>query len=373
MAKQQTTFDEATLSIGPEGALDAIRAAGDSAEALVEQWVNKANAGAVQSIADHGSGAARKAARRGLNVLRSRGITAQTGQRKAALFKAENKEPEALMLPPDSAGVRLIAISRTRSDGSCSACLVYVRDGQGILRVESSESTPTRLRSALGQALPGSGLEAVSVPVPWARAKIASARLKHRERGLIEPLGFSSNKELLEPVPANEVEHPFDAEGFEFGDEDARDLAQDSGSLHHLPEFRSWLPTQNAIQDLLTNVGKNITPGQKPDHDAATELIKNEMLEATDRYFTAERCSDLIEWMKDAAVSVLAREGESTALKVAATIQVIRSSSDSAKPARDVPFLRAFFEKALSVLMTQNGGRLDIPLPKAEQTELQAS
>jgi hypothetical protein len=30
-----------------------------------------------------------------------------------------------------------------------------------------------------------------------------------------------------------------------------------------------------------------------------------------------------------------------------------------------VPFLRAFFEKAISVKMAQRDGRLDIPVPKA--------
>jgi hypothetical protein len=365
MAKQQTSFDEATLGVSTDGALAAIAAAGANAEQLVEQWVNKPNAAAVQQVAERGSGAARKAARRGLNVLKSRGVPLPQAEHKAQLVKPQTKSPEAVLLPPDATGVRLLAFSQSRSDGSCFACLAYVRDGQGILRLENSETTPARLRAALAQVLPGVGYEPVAVPLGWARAKLALAREAHKQRGLIEPLGFKSAQALLEPIPEPPPEHPFDAEGFEFADEDAADLAKDSGGLHHVPEFRSWLPTQGAVQELLANVGKRLPSGQTPDHDAATEWIKEEMLAATDRYFTSERCVDLIEWMKDAGISVLAREGETLALKVAATIQVIRTASAAGTPAREVPFLRAFFEKAISLMTAQTGGRLDIPLPRA--------
>jgi hypothetical protein len=366
MAKQQTSFDEATLSVGADGALAAITAAGANAEQLIEQWVNKPNAAAVLTIAEQGAGVARKAARRGLNVLKSRRVPLEQSSNKVQLIKAETKLPEAVLLPPDATGVRLLAFSQGRADGSCFACLAYVRDGQGILRLENSETTPARLKAALAQVLPGVGYEPVSVPLDWARAKLATAREAHRQRGLIEPLGFKSAQALLEPLPEQSPEHPFDAEGFEFADEDAADLAKDSGSLHHVPEFRSWLPTQAAVQELLANVGKRLPQGQTPDHDAATEWIREEMLAATDRYFSAERCADLIEWMKDAGISILAREGETLALKLAATIQVIRTASAAGTPAREVPFLRAFFEKAISLMTAQSGGRLDIPLPRAE-------
>lgn len=366
MAKQNTNFDEATLSVSADGALAAIAAAGAGAEQLIEQWVNKPNAAAVQQIAEYGAGAARKAARRGINVLKSRRVPLQEAGRKAQLVKAETREPQALLLPPDATGVRLLAFSQTHSDGSCFACLAYVRDGQGVLRLENSETTPSRLKAALGQVLPGVGYEPVSVPLGWARSKLARARAAHKERGLIEPLGFKSAQALLEPIPEQAPEHPFDAEGFEFADEDAADLAKDSGGLHHVAEFRSWLPTQGSVQELLTAVGKRLPQGETPDHSAATEWIKEEMLNATDRYFTAERCADLIDWMKDAGISVLAREGETQALRVAATIQVIRTASAAGTPAREVPFLRAFFEKAISLMTAQSGGRLDIPLPRAE-------
>ena len=96
------------------------------------------------------------------------------------------------------------------------------------------------------------------------------------------------------------------------------------------------------------------------------------MLAATDRTFTPELRADLVKWMKDAGVSLVAREGEAWGLKLAATIQCIESAGLVTDPPRDVPFLRAFFEKAIGLLMAQNGGKLNIPIPKQADAALDA-
>lgn len=372
MANELPHFPDSTLNATADTAEAAVRAAGDAASALIDRWVANGNAAAVQAIADRGAGAARKAARRGLNILKSRGVKLPALAKKASLVPAESRPVEAWMLSPDAAGIRLLAFSKGLPDGSCQTSLVYLRDGQGVLQVENALSTPTRLRTALGRLLPGCGYEAVKVPLEWARDKVARARRVHTERGLPEPLGLTSASPLLTPVPQSSPEHPFDAEGFEFADEDAIELASDSGSLHHLPEFRAWLPAQGSVQELLVAVGKQLNPDATPDSEQVSELLKTEMLAATDRYFTSAMRDDLVECMKDAGVSLITREGEEAALKVAATIQVVRRCTDLSNPPNEVPFLRAFFEKAISVLMAQRGGKLEFPIPKPSAEALSA-
>jgi hypothetical protein len=364
MAKPRTQLDDTSLAADAQSALPALVSAGEAALDLIDGWLERGNAAAVQAAALHGAGPAKKAARRALNVLKSRGISIPVVNRKATLTRAEPKLTKAWMLSPDAAGIRLIAFSKAGAGGSCQACMIFLRDGQGVLQIETSLTTPSRLRTALAKALPGAGYDAVEVPVDWARTKVARARALHAERGIPEPLGFTSAAGLLEPVPESAPEHPFDAEGFEFADEDAAELAADSGSLHHMPEFRAWMPSQNAMRQLLSAVGNHLDPDKPAEPAVVSELLKTEMLAATDRYFTPDLRADLVEWMKDAGISLHAREGESTALKLAATIQVVQKCGLVTDPPQDVPFLRAFFEKAISVMMAQSGGKLDIPVPR---------
>lgn len=369
MADKTNKFDDETLNVAADGAITALTAAASDAPALIDSWLEANNAAAIQQAALKASGPVRKAARRALNVLKSKGVEIPPTSRRTSLVSSQARPVSAQMISPDGAGIRLLAFSRPNPGGSCQACLVYLRDGQGVVQVENLSSTPARLRDAIAKSLPGAGYDAVQVPVDWARSKVAAARVKHKERGIPEPLGFSSGSGLLEPVPTSSVEHPFDAEGFEFADEDALALASDSGALHHVPEFRSWLPTQQAVQEMLRAVGKHLDPNAPAEQEKVTELLKQEMLLSTDRYFTPDLRQELISWMKDAGISVLAREGEQTALKVAATIQVINNCGLVTNPPREVPFLCAFFEKAISVMMAQRGGKLDIPVPRPAPVE----
>ena len=71
---KSSSFDASLLETGAADALSAVDKAGELAVQLVEAWIKAGNAAAVSEVAERGSGAARKTARRGLNVLKSRGI-----------------------------------------------------------------------------------------------------------------------------------------------------------------------------------------------------------------------------------------------------------------------------------------------------------
>lgn len=358
-----TTFTSDQLQSSAEQALEQCAALGpDTSESLVQAWVNAQNAAAVQAVADHGAGKARKAARRGLNVLKSKGVAIPAPLRKSAR-EASDAAIKAWLLPPDGNGVRVLGLAGSVA-GQQRGCIAFLRDGQGVFKLECSTTTPNKLFGAMKKSIPGLRIEPVEVPLDWARAKIAGCRQAMAKRKATEPLGFMSARQLLEPVPAGAPEHPFEAEGFVFSPEDAKAQAADSGVLHHLPEFQSWLPPQNAVQQMLTEVGKHLTPGQEPDPAQVAEHLKAEMLAATDRTFIPEVRADIAQWMKDAGISVVAREGEALGLKLAATIQCIESAGLVTDPPQEIPFLRAFFEKAVQLLMARNGGRLNIPIPK---------
>lgn len=363
MTNQSHTFDESLMTATAEGALHAIDQAGPDAEALVQAWMARPNPAAIQEVAQHGSGKPRKAARRALSVLRARGVAIPKPLRRRGVLNEPRKE-HAWMLAPDASGIRLLAIARAGRGGGLRACLVYLHDAQGVFRVETKQTTSGKLKQSLLDALPGAGYQPVEVPVEWARHKIAAARKQHAARGVPEPMGFMASRGLIDPKQPAPPPHPFDTEGFAFSEEDAREVANDSGALHQQPEFRAWIPSPAAMQDLLAHVGQRMNPDHPPEQEVVAELLKEEMLAATDRYFTPETRADLVQRMKDAGLSLLAREGEELGLKLAATIQTIEACGLATNPPRDVPFLRAFFEKGVSLLLAQSGGKLNIPMPR---------
>jgi len=366
LSKSSVSLAAADLSASADNALAALGNAGENAAALVEAWVKAGNAAAVNVASESASGAARKAARRGLNVLKARGIAVPTTNHVTSVTGEKSPEiAEALMLAPDSGGSVCIVITSRTATSRAHTVFVYLHDDFGIHRVNVGDLSQSQLKDALTRALPGADYRPVKVPVPWARARIAAARKAHAARGVPEPLGFASAQNLLEPVPSEPEEHPFDGEGLELGDEDAQDLAKNSHGLHLLPEFRGWFPPKQAIDEMLFKLGERLTPGSEPNPEEMKTKLEEEIVSATDRYFTPERREALARAMKDSALSVLSREGEVRALEVVAIMKNIRDAGLITNPPHEVGFLRAFFDKAISAMAYQDGGRLRIPIPNA--------
>ncbi|HEX3773080.1 MAG TPA: hypothetical protein VHV51_01380 [Polyangiaceae bacterium] len=363
-------FAAADLSASADSALSALKRVGDSASALVDAWVKAGNAAAVNAAAERAEGPARKTARRGLNVLKARGVNIPTERRVTSLSGEKSPEiEEALLLAPDSSGSVCLAITSRSATSRAHSAFVFLHDDFGVHRVNVGELSQTQLKEALSRALPGADYRPVKVPVAWARARIASARKTHASRGLPEPLGFSSAASLLDPAPGEPQEHPFDSEGLELSDEDAQDLAKNSQALHMLPEFRGWFPPKPVVDEMLMKVGEGLTPGTEPAPEELQKKLEAEVIAATDRYFTPERREQLVRMMKDSALSVLSREGEVRALDVVATMKKIQSAGLITDPPHEIGFLRAFFDKAISAIAYQEGGRLRIPMRAAASAE----
>jgi hypothetical protein len=364
-------FDAKLLKATAADALSSLKQAGDRAPALVDAWVKSGNAAAVAEAAERAEGAARKAARRGLNVLKARGVSVPEAVRVAAIGGEKAAEQtEAYLLSPDSLGSVLVAITTRAATARGKVAFVYLNDELGIHRVDVGELSQSQLRDALAKAMPGARYRAVQVPVEWVRRRVADARARHAERKIPEPLGFSRAESLLTPVPTEAVPHPFDAEGLELSLEDATEMVKDSATLHQLPELQGWFPDRNAVDELFVHVGKSLAdaghdPTKEPPAEALRDTLTEQIAAATDRYFTPERRASLVNALKDAALSALPREGEEKALRIAALTKVISEAGLITNPPREIPFLRGYFEKAVSLLAMQNQGRIRIPVPPA--------
>ena len=362
------------LGAGADQALNSLARAGSDAALLVEEWIKAGNAAAVQAAAELGSGPARKTARRGLNVLKSRGVEVpaapRTGKLSAgagstAASSVAGSARQAWLLAPDPNGVVGIVLAERLASGSYQACFVYFREGRELLRVQSGQLSLSRLEKNMSDALGNSGYGPVLVPWGWAQYRLAERRVWHAERKVAEPLGWMGAEKLLADSPAQSPQHPFSEPRLQAPAGEVEALSRDSSILHGWPEFRSWLPGERSVQEMLMHIGQKFGPTPPTAQEVIDPIVREQIRAATDRYFTPERRATLANRMLDSGLSVLARLGEDAARQVSAVIQTIRGAGLITNPPSDVGFLTAFFEKALTLLAAQQGGRLRVPLPAA--------
>src|SRR5262245_52429681 len=176
-------FDQALLAVSPDAAVAAVTKAGERAEELVSVWVKAGNAGAVNEVAERGSGKARKAARRGLNVLRARGVAIPDRARVVNLAgPKEQTIEEAWLLAPDTQGTSVVAIASRTPTTRSRVVFAFLNPNVGVFRVTNAELSQSQLKESLVQSAPGGAYKPVGVPVGWMRQRIAEARRFQKEK-----------------------------------------------------------------------------------------------------------------------------------------------------------------------------------------------
>jgi hypothetical protein len=357
-------FDAALTGVGADEAVAAVAKAGDAAVALVEAWAAASNAAALAEVAETESvaGAARKAARRAVNVLRARGVIIPTRNRITKMDDREGLPLEAQIIPPDSSGTMAISITQREPSGRYHIAEVLIREPIGILQAGSGWMSGTQLKEGRARTIEGLGVAPVVVPVAWARHRIALARKLNGTSGQILPLGLEACRELIEPVPEEAPAHPLADLEATLDPARAGDAVPTSSGLHNEPEFQAWLPDRGTLDELLQKVGERLGPDGVKDPEAVNAALREEIDAATDRFFSPEVRDVVVARMRDGAISVRARRGD---LRAADVIQVARAVKEAGlitAPPREIPFLVTFFQKALSYMAQQGGGQLRVPV-----------
>ena len=370
------SFEPRLLAATASNALEMLEEVGDKGPALVEAWVRESNALAVHAIAwaDDAPALARKTARRGLNILKSRGVP----------LPEKNKKPEpapqpasfeAWYLAPDQSGVSVFTIGSHSAGQNFDIVDVQIHENAGVIDVRVGEATRSGIRSAFRNIESSRGYAPVPVPVEWARWHIEQAKKRNATSGLIMPLGFDTSANLLKPVPEQEPVHPIERENISLDDTEIQSRISGSSTLHNDPEFRSWLPEMEFINELLGKIGHRIgpDPGQQQ-QEQITAVFNEEVAAATDRFFTPDVRQRLAERLRDAAISVHARAGRERTLDVLATAEAAKRAGLITSPPSEIPFLKDFFNKALALVAASQGGKLNIPIaaPPTEQQGLVA-
>jgi hypothetical protein len=350
MAKQEgktaATFDPAWLDVEADGARALVSRAGERGAELVDAWVLRKNAGAVLEIAtDEGApSAARKAARRGINVLKSRGVAIPERARRPASIERRDVV-EAWFRPPDGAGTSAFTVGSRSPEGRYRLVDVILKEGVGLVSIAGMQMSRSQLRETFDGIAKRFGHPPTPVPLDWARARIASARLANDASGAPVPLGFDTHLDLLGPKPDAGVPHP--ALSLDLASVPRVEALDRSATLHAEAELRGWLPDPPAIQELLVAIGASVreaagAPG------SAEKSVRALIEKATDSFFVADTRAALVERMRDAVLSMATRGARDRAADLLATADAVSALGPEDAPHR-VPFLRGFFEKAFGL------------------------
>ncbi len=365
-AATSPSFDPQTLAAPGSDAPSVLARESTRAVELVEAWIAAKNADAVVAIVEHEKAAplARKAARRGIQVLKSRGVPIPERSHVARLTVEETLLVEAWAVSPDASGSMLLVIASHTPTSRYRMAQVVVQPGVGILQAQPTELNGSQIRGWMEDLERRLGHKPVPVPVEWARARVAQAKADQAKSRFISPLGVDLVKDLVEPAPAETPEHPIDAAKLELPG--AATVMLNSAMLHGEPEFHAWVPPSGAVQALVALIGQELgrhgTPEAPPDEAKFEQIMASSLNDLTDRFFTPEIRQQLAATMKDAAISVLARVGRERAAQVLAVANAVATAGLITNPPHEIPFLRAFFQKAIALLAAQNAGRLSIPV-----------
>lgn len=358
-------FSADAIAAGWDNAKTFVEQAGDASPALVDAWLAASNATAIVAIADASDthSGARKAARRALAVLKSRGV-ALPERPKAAKVEERNETLEATMIPSDSFGTWSVAITSRDAGGRYRIAEVIAREPAGVIQAAGGWLSGSQLKEGRARAQSNVGMAPVVVPLAWARARVAAALALNVKSGQVVPLQYESCRELIEAPSTGSAEHPLTDLDAKVTSELAAERAKTSASLHDEPEFAGWLPDRRALDEMMQEVGKRLGPGGVRDAEAVNTALREEADASTDRYFGPETREQIAARMRDSAISVRARKGEERALDVLAVARAVKEAGLITSPPREIPFLTAFFQKALGALARMGGGQLRIPVPQ---------
>lgn len=379
-----TPLEENWLNAAGPEATGAVRAAGDAATRLIAAWQERTNAEAIAAVAYADgeddepaiAGPARKAARRALQVLKSRGVQLPERRPGEAMGSGGGatgeREPGpwvATFVPPDTNGMTFFSISQRLPGGRYRVADVVIRTDLGIMHASSGKLAGKQIRRWRQRVESRLGTAPVEVPVDWARYRIAAARQQNDVSGQVVPLGLDSCMPMFEPVPEEPPTHPVEHLGAELNEAEVTAATTDSEGLHVEPEFRSWLPERPALDEMLRNVGARVGAEGADDRELVDKVLAEELEAATDRFFTPEVREALAQRMKDAAISIRARLDEANARRVLGVAEAVKQAGLITSPPREIPFLLGFFRKSMALLAQQGDGRLQVPIPAAPAGE----
>ncbi|MGI5864212.1 MAG: hypothetical protein ACOX6T_19450 [Myxococcales bacterium] len=354
---------EVVRRIGEHQAEAAGRLSDALARAVVEAAVQIEHAGFLKAVAESGNKSASGAARRGLAILKSRGIEVSVEPTGQPVYRPESLRPEelrCLVSTHDTLGDRLLWIPRPQRGGGLQLLTVLISDDHGITRVELDEVNRRsfrRLRDDMLASGTPHGIALLEIPLSRAKGLIAAARQK-MTRGLdIEEeavlANLSGDPREAEPLAKRDPPLPEPLES---------QRVSESALLHDEPEVTTWYADEAAAHELGLKLDEVMTSSLYVDEPQRIEQAEREIDRAVERYFDQDRLQTYANRLFE-LVEAFRQNGRAEAAERAGA--AARALARGADPAT-VPFCRRLFEKLLRRPLAGSQERPAEPQPEPE-------
>lgn len=312
------------------------------AQAVVEAAVQIEHVGFLQAVAAGGSKSAASFARRGLAILKSRGIDIEVPLTGAPVFRADTGAQStlpSLLTSIDTEGERAIWLVRPQRGGGLQAIIVIVSDVRGVRRVsegELSRKEYRQLRERLSAGSAEASLSAREIPLEKARAYLARARQKtpgglHLEDDRVLT-GLFGDPAAAEPDSKRAPE-------LEGALEEQR-LAE-SGQLQDERELATWMPDEETCRQLSLKLDEVMTSTLYVDQAQRLAQFGREVLAAAEAWFTPERAAIYADRLFEMADHFAATGRPESAERAAAAARALARG----RPPVSVPFCARMFTR----------------------------
>jgi hypothetical protein len=295
------------------------------------------------ALAAHPGKEASKEAKRGLHVLRSRGVTVPEPPRPAA--PAVPAPPAETAVPAyasavDGQGEQAIWIPRPLPGKGIEVGQAVVGDEKGLLDLQVVILGRKEWRGFIqGLLQRGRDMGVVEIDRERAKSIVAAARARNDETGAPVPDGADLWLRHLGPAPPPEDV----AERFPPLPPEEEDAALGaSAALHDLPLLRGWLPEEPFLREIAAKLDEVAVSPLYVDEQQRGEQLARTVARAVEDYYDARR-RPLVASRLFAVADHLERAGVSVhARAAAATARALRRGLAP----QAIPFARRLVEKA---------------------------
>jgi hypothetical protein len=320
---------------------------------------------ALAALAAHPEKEVAKEAKRGLHLLRIRGVAVPEVPAPAPPPAAAAPAEPALTAYAsaiDGRGEQAVWLPRNVPGKGVEVAQTVISDAAGLVELRVAMLGRKEWRQ-LGKALvtQGAGMGVGEIDRGRAHALVAAARARNDRSGRRVPDGadrWLSQLGAAPPLPDPAAAFP------PLPPDEERDAVSASAKLHDLPLLKSWMADEDFLRGIAAKLDEVLVSPLYLDERQRQEQMARLVSEAAETYLDAERRALLSARLFGVAAHLRERGDEAHARAAAAAARAIASGA----PAAAVPFARLLVAKAFPPAGPSTPGQA--PAPPESQSPL---
>jgi hypothetical protein len=332
------------LGIARARAEDVIDLAAPLAGAVARAALAGGRADLLAALSGHAAREVAKEARRGLHVLRARGVAVPE-----PALPAPPRPPAPAPEPPlaaytsaiDGHGERAVWLPRNVPGRGVEVGQAILSDERGLVDLQVALLGRKEWRATAREILSrGASMGVGEIDREEAHALVAAARARNDEAAARVPEG--ADRWLAQLGPAGPPPDPA-ARFPALPAEAEREALSASGALHDLPLLRAWLPEEDFLREVASRLDEVAVSPLYLDDGQRREQAARIVAEAVERYLSGGPRRALLAGRLFAAAAHLERTGDPAGARAAAAAARALAAD---VPPLSIPFARRLVEKA---------------------------